>query len=59
MKTAPSHATVIGSGDAPVEAVRAWAIANNVLMVIESEGLDPTGPEEVKRCIDFLRSLEA
>ncbi|MBO5269404.1 MAG: sugar phosphate isomerase/epimerase [Clostridia bacterium] len=49
----------VGAGDAPVEAVRAWAIANNVLMVIESEGLDPTGPEEVKRCIDFLRSLEA
>ena len=48
----------VGSGDAPVEAVRAWAIENGVLMVIESEGLDPTGPEEVKRCIDFLRSLE-
>ena len=49
----------VGSGMAPVEAVRDWAIKNNVLMVIESEGLDPTGPEEVKRCIDFLRSLEA
>jgi len=49
----------VGSGMAPVKAVRDWAIKNNVLMVIESEGLDPTGPAEVKRCIDFLRSLEA
>ena len=48
----------VGSGDAPVVAVRSWAVENNILMVIESEGLDPTGPEEVKRCIDFLRSLE-
>jgi sugar phosphate isomerase/epimerase len=48
----------VGSGDAPVKAVREWAIKNNVLMVIESEGLDPTGPEEVKRCIDFLRALD-
>lgn len=49
----------VGSGDAPVKAVRDWAIRNNVLMVIESEGLDPSGPEEVRRCIDFLRSLES
>lgn len=48
----------VGSGIAPVKAVREWAIANNVWMVIESEGLDPTGPAEAKRCIDFLRSLE-
>ena len=48
----------VGSGMAPVKAVRDWALKNNVLMVIESEGLDPTGPEEVKRCIDFLRTLE-
>lgn len=48
----------LGSGMAPVKAVRDWALANNVLMVVESEGLDPTGIEEVKRCIDYLRSLE-
>lgn len=47
-----------GAGEAPVKAVREWAIKNNVLMVIESEGLEPTGPEEVKRCIDFLRTLD-
>ena len=48
----------VGSGQAPVNAVRQWALDNNVLMVIESEGLEPTGPEEVKRCIDYLRSLD-
>ena len=48
----------VGAGDAPVNAVREWAMQNNVLMVIESEGLDPTGPEEVQRCIDYLRQLD-
>lgn len=48
----------IGSGEAPVNAVREWAIKNDVLMVIESEGLEPTGPEEVQRCIDYLRTLD-
>ena len=48
----------VGAGMAPVKAVREWALKNNILMVVESEGLDPTGPDEVKRCIDYLRSLE-
>lgn len=47
-----------GQGKAPVSAVREWANKNGVLMVIESEGLDPTGPEEVGRCIEFLRTLD-
>ena len=49
----------LGSGDAPVAAIRDWALKNNVLMVVESEGLDPTGPEEVTRCMEYLRTLEA
>jgi len=48
----------VGSGEAPILAVREWCLKNGVRMVIESEGLDPTGPEEVKRCIDFLRTLD-
>ena len=48
----------VGSGEAPILAVRDWCLKNNVLMVIESEGLDPTGPEEVKRCIDYRRTLD-
>ena len=48
----------VGSGEAPVLAVRDYAIKNGIRMVIESEGLEPTGLEEVKRCIDFLKAQE-
>lgn len=48
----------LGSGEAPVKAVHDWAVKNNVLMVVESEGLDPTGIEEVGRCIDYLNSID-
>ena len=48
----------VGEGRAPIEAIREWANKNGVLMVIESEGLNPTGLEEVKRCIDYLRTLD-
>ena len=49
----------VGSGEAPVLEVRKKAIEMGVKIVIESEGLDPTGPEEAKRCIDFLRAVDA
>ncbi len=49
----------LGSGEAPVAAVREKALELGFLMVVESETQDPTGPEEVKRCIDYLKSLEA
>lgn len=48
----------LGLGQAPVKAVRDWANANNVLCVVESEGLEPTGLEEVGRCIEYLRTLD-
>lgn len=48
----------VGVGEAPILAVREWCLKNDVLMVIESEGLEPTGPEEVKRCMDYLRTLD-
>lgn len=48
----------VGSGSAPVLEVIAKANELGMLLVVESEGLDPTGPEEVKRCIDFLKSIE-
>ncbi len=47
----------VGSGNAPVKAVLKKASELGVNVVIESEGLDPTGKEEVKRCIDFLLSF--
>ena len=48
----------LGEGSAPVEQIREWALKNDILMVVESEDLNPSGIEEVKRCIDFLRTLE-
>ena len=48
----------LGEGAAPVLAVREMALEMGVRMVVESEGLDPTGLEEVGRCIKFLKSLE-
>lgn len=48
----------VGSGEAPVDAVRAAALDMGMKIVIESEGCDPTGLEEVGRCITYLRSLE-
>lgn len=47
----------VGSGTAPVREVCEWAYAHGVRVVIESEGLDPTGLDEVGRCIDFLKTL--
>ena len=47
----------VGSGKAPVREVCAWAEKHGAKVVIESEGLDPTGLEEVGRCIDFLKSM--
>ena len=49
----------LGSGTAPVEAVRKKAIELGFKMVVESEGLDPCGLDEVKRCIDYLHTLDA
>ena len=49
----------VGSGKAPVVEVRKKAIEMGLNIVIESEGLDPTGLEEAKRCIDFLKGLDA
>ena len=52
------HGRALGEGEAPVLAVRKKAIEMGLQMVVESEGLNPTGLEEVKRCIDFLKSQE-
>ena len=48
----------LGQGEAPVLKVREYAVKQGLRMVVESEGLDPTGLEEVKRCIDFLKAQE-
>ena len=47
----------LGQGEAPVEKVLDKAIELGLPVVVESEGEDPTGPDEVGRCFDFLKSL--
>ena len=49
----------LGEGTAPVAAVREWCLKNGVRMVVESETCQPTGIEEVTRCMNYLKSLEA
>lgn len=48
----------LGEGEAPVTAVRDMAIELDIPMVVESETLQPDGLSEVRRCIDYLRTLE-
>lgn len=47
----------LGGGEAPVLASRAKAIELGMDIVVESEGLNPTGIEEVARCMEFLKTL--
>ncbi len=47
----------LGEGTAPVAAVRDYAIAHGLTMVVESETCQPTGIEEVGRCIRYLNGL--
>ena len=48
----------LGSGDAPVKAVRECALELGVTMVVESETCNPDGMTEAKICIEYLKSLE-
>ena len=48
----------LGKGTAPVKEVYEKAIELNVPMVVESETLTPSGMEEARICIDYLKSLE-
>jgi sugar phosphate isomerase/epimerase len=49
----------LGSGMAPVAAVRRKALELGMHIIVESEGLVPDGVSEVGRCMDYLKSLEA
>lgn len=48
----------LGEGEAPVCAVLKKAIELDVPIIVESEGLDPTGAEENARCFEFLKRYE-
>ncbi len=47
----------LGEGEAPVAAVHAKAIELGMKIVVESEGCDPTGIEEITRCYKYLETL--
>jgi sugar phosphate isomerase/epimerase len=47
----------VGLGVLPAKEVIAKAGELGITMIVESEDLDPNGLAEVKRCIDFLKSL--
>jgi len=49
----------LGLGTAPVAAVKAKAEELGMDIVVESEGCDPNGDAEVKRCMEYLRKLDA
>ena len=49
----------LGSGMAPVAAVRERALEYGMHIIVESEGLQPDGISEVGRCMDYLKSLES
>ena len=48
----------LGEGSAPIRNIMRKANDMGLLMVVESEGLDPTGPEEVGRCAEFLKNVK-
>ena len=48
----------LGSGKAPAAQVRKKAIEMGLTIVVESEDLTPSGPEEVGRCMDFLKAQD-
>lgn len=49
----------LGSGEARAAEVRKKALELGFKIIVESEGLDPTGLEEVGRCADFLKAEDA
>ncbi len=49
----------LGQGEAKAAEVRKKALELGFKIIVESEGLDPTGLEEVGRCADFLKSEDA
>ncbi len=48
----------LGKGEAPVSAIVEYASKNGITMVVESETLIPSGLDEAKICIDYLKGLE-
>ncbi|MBQ1989160.1 MAG: sugar phosphate isomerase/epimerase [Clostridia bacterium] len=56
--TVEGHGKPLGMGDAPVKAVYEKAKEMGIPMVVESETITPSGLEEARICIEYLRSIE-
>jgi sugar phosphate isomerase/epimerase len=50
--------TALGEGNAPIKTVIDMAKAHGWTMIVESEGLQPSGIEEVARCMKHLRTID-
>ncbi len=48
----------LGLGSAPVSDVLKKALATGRGIIVESEGLEPTGEEEVARCMEYLKKAD-
>ena len=46
----------LGKGEAPVKAVIDYCGKNGILMVVESETLNPSGMDEAVACMDYLKA---
>ena len=47
----------VGSGEVPIKSILQKARGIGAEIIVESEGLEPTGLAEVARCMDFLRTV--
>ena len=47
----------LGGGTAPVEQVYRFCKEKNIPMVVESETLNPSGPEEARVCMEYLKKM--
>ena len=54
-KNGEGHA--LGEGTAPVARVHEYAVSHGLSIIVESEGLSPSGLEEVTRCMAYLKTL--
>ena len=48
----------LGLGEVPIKEICDWADRNGVLIVVESEDLNPSGSEEIAKCMEYLQSLD-
>ena len=50
---------VLGEGDATVEQALAKAEELGLKIIVESESWTPSGPDEIKRCLEYLNKRDA